>query len=176
MQSYVEGGSKAKEAASLIMSRTMGGRKAEKFSKTVSEVERRASTDLINTSRPSAAASSSSPTTTVVGSSSSPTPHSGSLNNNILTAHGHEILTSPSPAALPSVQQPLPSPIFPGPAPGFHPSFDPKMLLAQQQPLLSRLAPRQIFFEILSPSSPILSQNLKHDLARSCFILENPAV
>ena len=136
MQSYVEGGSKAKEAASLIMSRTMGGRKAEKFGKTVSEVEGRASTDLINTSRPSAAASSSSPTTTEVGSSSSPTPHSGSLNNTILAAHGHEILTSPSPAALPSVQQPLPSPIFPGPAPGFHPSFDPKMLLAQQQPLL----------------------------------------
>ena len=58
------------------------------------------------------------------------------LNNSSLTAHGHEILTSPSPAALPSVQQPLPSPIFPRPAPGFHPSFDPKMLLAQQQPLL----------------------------------------
>ena len=31
-----------------------------------------------------------------------------------------------------------------------------------------------VFFrEILSPSSPILSQNLKHDLARSCFILKN---
>ena len=28
------------------------------------------------------------------------------------------------------------------------------------------------FLEILSPSSPILSQNWKHDLARSCFILE----
>ena len=36
---------------------------------------------------------------------------------------------------------------------------------------LSRLAPRQFFFvEVLSPS--ILGQNGKHDLARSCFILE----
>ena len=37
--------------------------------------------------------------------------------------------------------------------------------------LSERLA--SFFLEILSPLSPILSQNWKHDLARACFILKS---
>ena len=33
--------------------------------------------------------------------------------------------------------------------------------------------PRQFFLEILSPSSPIMGHNWKHDLVRSCFILHS---
>ena len=39
MSSYAQGGSTAHKASSLIMSRTMGGKKAEKFGNTVEEVE-----------------------------------------------------------------------------------------------------------------------------------------
>ena len=37
---------------------------------------------------------------------------------------------------------------------------------------VDKISSKYCFLEILSPSTPILGHNWKHDLARSCFILE----